>query len=134
MDEDSTEQLIHFTERGLPNFASIVPNAGMTSPLTLAGTLAQCNAEFLAAATLMQIGRPGAPLIYSALPTVADMRSGAYAPGGIETGMLVMACAQMARFYNVPSSGYVGLTNSKLVRWTCSLSSRRWRRCSEGST
>jgi trimethylamine--corrinoid protein Co-methyltransferase len=45
---------------------------------------------------------------------VADMRTGAYAPGGIETGMLVMGGAQMARFYNVPSGGLVGLTNAKL--------------------
>jgi trimethylamine--corrinoid protein Co-methyltransferase len=42
------------------------------------------------------------------------MRSGAYSPGAIETGMLHMACAQMARYYNVPSGGYIGLTNSKV--------------------
>jgi trimethylamine--corrinoid protein Co-methyltransferase len=42
------------------------------------------------------------------------MRTGAYAPGGIETGLLVMGGAQMARFYNVPSGGLVGLTNAKL--------------------
>jgi len=42
------------------------------------------------------------------------MRTGAYAPGGIETGLLMMGCAQMARFYNVPCSGYVGLTNAKV--------------------
>jgi trimethylamine--corrinoid protein Co-methyltransferase len=42
------------------------------------------------------------------------MRTGAYSPGAIETGMLHMACAQMARFYNIPSGGYIGLTNSKI--------------------
>jgi trimethylamine--corrinoid protein Co-methyltransferase len=62
----------------------------------------------------MQMVHPGTPLIYATLPTVADMRSGAYASGGIECGMLHMACAQMARHYNVPTGGYVGLTNSKL--------------------
>ena len=58
--------------------------------------------------------RTGTPLIYASLPTVADMRTGAYASGGIECGMLHMACAQMAHFYNVPCGGYVGLTNSKV--------------------
>jgi len=91
-----------------------VPNAGLTSPMSLAGTLAQGNAEFLAAAVLMQMVREGTPLIYASLPTVADMRTGAYASGGIECGMLHMACAQMAHFYNVPCGGYVGLTNSKV--------------------
>jgi trimethylamine--corrinoid protein Co-methyltransferase len=42
------------------------------------------------------------------------MRTGAYASGGIECGMLHMACAQMAHFYNVPCGGYVGLTNAKV--------------------
>jgi len=114
MDYASTEMLIYFCEQQLPVYPTIVPNAGLTSPMSLAGTLAQGNAEFLAAACLMQMVHPGTPLIYATLPTVADMRSGAYASGGIECGMLHMACAQMARFYNLPSGGYVGLTNAKL--------------------
>ena len=114
MDYDSTELLITFKERKLPSYFSIVPNAGLTSPLTLVGTLAQNNAEFLAAAVLSQMIDPGSKLIYSTLPTVADMRTGAYSPGAIETGILHMGCAQIARFYNIPSGGYIGLTNSKI--------------------
>jgi trimethylamine--corrinoid protein Co-methyltransferase len=82
--------------------------------MTLAGTLAQGNAEFLSAAVLMQMIRPGTPLIYSTLPTIADMRTGAYASGGIECGMLHMAFAQMAQYYAVPCGGYIGLTNAKI--------------------
>ncbi|MBN1147087.1 MAG: trimethylamine methyltransferase family protein [Anaerolineales bacterium] len=114
MDVASTELLIFFAERGFPVYPSIVPNGGLTSPMSAAGTLVQGNAEFLAAAALMQMARPATPLIYSTLPTIADMRSGAYASGGIECGMLHMAFAQMARFYNLPSGGYIGLTNAKL--------------------
>ena len=114
MDHLSTEALIFFTEEQLPVYPTIVPNAGLTSPMSLAGTLAQGNAEFLAAAVLMQMVREGTPLIYATLPTVADMRTGAYASGGIECGILLMAHTQMAHFYNVPSGGYVGLTNSKI--------------------
>lgn len=114
MDNASTELLIFFAEGQWPVYPSIVPNAGLTSPMSLPGTLAQGNAEFLAAAVLMQMVRPGTPTIYATLPTVADLRSGAYASGGIECGMLHMAFAQLARFYNVPCGGYIGLTNSKL--------------------
>ena len=114
MDFDSTEMLMYFTEKGYPNFGSIVPNAGMSSPLTLLGTLAQGNAEFLAWSVLQQMIRPGAPLIYSFLSTVADMRRGAYAPGGVECAMLSLGHAQMARFYNVPNGGYIGQTNAKI--------------------
>jgi trimethylamine--corrinoid protein Co-methyltransferase len=115
MDEHSTESLIFFAERGLPSHPTVVPNAGLTSPMTLVGTLAQGNAEFLALAALTQMVRPETPAVYASLSTVADMRTGVYAPGGIECGMLNMAHAQMARFYNIPSCGYIGLTNSKLV-------------------
>lgn len=114
MDFDSTELLMFLTEEGLPGYATIVPNAGLTSPLTLMGTLIQGNAEFLAWASLKQMTRAGSELIYSVLPTVGDMRTGAYAPGGIETGIMAMGFAQLARYYNVPSAGYVGLTNAKV--------------------
>lgn len=114
MDKSSTEMLMFCVEGKWPVYPSIVPNAGLTSPMTMAGTLAQGNAEFLAAAILMQMIQPQTPLIYATLPTVADMRSGAYASGGIECGMLHMAFAQMAHFYNVPCGGYIGLTNAKI--------------------
>ena len=114
MDKLSTEAIIYFSEKGLPVYPSIVPNAGLTSPMSMAGTVVQGNAEFLAAAVLMQMVREGTPTIYASLPTVADMRSGAYASGGIECGILHMAFAQMAHFYHVPCGGYIGLTNSKI--------------------
>jgi trimethylamine--corrinoid protein Co-methyltransferase len=114
MDQHSTEAIIFFSKAGLPVYPSIVPNAGLTSPMSMAGTLAQGNAEFLAISVLIQMVREGTPTIYATLPTIADMRTGAYASGGIECGMLHMAFAQMARFYNVPCGGYIGLTNSKL--------------------
>ena len=114
MDVLSTENMMFFAKEGLPVYPTIVPNAGLTSPMSMAGTIAQGNAEFLAIATLMQMCREGTPLIYATLGTVADMRTGAYASGGIECGMLHMAFAQMAHFYNVPCGGYIGLTNSKV--------------------
>ena len=114
MDNLSTENVMFFVKEGLPVYPTIVPNAGLTSPMSMAGTLAQGNAEFLAGLMLMQMTKEGTPTIYATLGTVADMRSGAYTSGAIECGMLHMAFAQMARYYNVPSGGYVGLTNSKL--------------------
>lgn len=114
MDNLSTENVMFFAKEGLPVYPTIVPNAGLTSPMSMAGTLVQGNAEFLGAAMLMQMVKEGTPLIYATLGTVADMRSGAYTSGAIECGMLHMAFAQMARFYNVPCGGYIGLTNAKV--------------------
>lgn len=112
MDVESTEAVLYLAEKALPVYGSICPNAGMSSPMSLIATLAQGNAEFLALGVLMQMVRSGTPLIYSVLATAADMRTGNYAPGGIETAILQMGYSQMARFYNVPSGGYIGLTNA----------------------
>ncbi len=112
MDVDSTEAVIYLTERKLPVYGSIVPNAGVTAPMTIAGALALGNAEFLALSLLQQMIQPGTPIIYSVLSTVADMRTAGYTPGAIETGILQMAHSQMAHFYGVPSGGYIGLTNA----------------------
>lgn len=114
MDHLSTENVMYFAAEGLPVYPTIVPNAGLTSPMSMAGTLVQGNAEYLATVTLTQMVKEGTPTIYATLATVADMRSGAYTSGAIECGMLHMAFAQIARYYNVPCGGYIGLTNAKL--------------------
>lgn len=114
MDVESTETLIYLVENNLPVYGTIVPNAGLTAPMTLIGSLALGNAEFLALGVLTQMIRPKTPMIYAVLSTVADLRTGSYTPGAIETGLMQMAHSQMARFYGVPSGGYIGLTNSQL--------------------
>lgn len=114
LDVESTEKLMRFTEQGIPSYGVPAPTAGMTVPLTLTGALALSNAEFLAQTTLEQMSRPGKPLVYEPVLTVADLRTGAYAPGAIETGILAMGCAQMAHFYNVPSGSFAGLTDAKV--------------------
>ena len=114
MDVEITEQMIYLIEKKLPVYSTLAPNGGMTSPMSLLGTLTLANAEFLALSVLMQMVRPETPLIYAVLSTIADMRDGSYAPGGIETGIMQMAHCQMARFYNVPSGGYIGLTDAHL--------------------
>jgi trimethylamine--corrinoid protein Co-methyltransferase len=114
MDVDSTERLMRFAERGIPSQGVVTPNGGMSAPLSLLATLVVANAEFLAQSVLVQMSRPGTPILYDALPTVADMRTGAYAPGGIESGLLCVGCAQMARFYGVPSACFAGMTNAKV--------------------
>ncbi|HUS54110.1 MAG TPA: trimethylamine methyltransferase family protein [Thermohalobaculum sp.] len=114
MDYDSTEMLMFFAENGVTAYGTVAPMGGLSTPLTLSGMLTLMNAEWLAAATLAQMSKPGTALIYNFLPVFADIRDGAYAPGAIEIGMMNSAVCQMARYYDVPSGGYLGLTNSKI--------------------
>jgi trimethylamine---corrinoid protein Co-methyltransferase len=114
MDFDSTEMLMFFADNKLPAYGTIAPIGGISAPLPMIGMLAQINAEWLATAVLAQMSRGGTPLIYNFLPVVGDMRTGAYASGAVETGIMAMGLAQMARFYGVPSGSYLGLTNAKI--------------------
>ena len=59
----------------------MVTLAGAMSPVTLAGALTEQNAEVLFMATLAQLVRPGAPVIYGGFTSNVDMRSGAPAFG-----------------------------------------------------
>ncbi|MDK1020585.1 MAG: trimethylamine methyltransferase family protein [Candidatus Hydrogenedentes bacterium] len=115
MDFDSTEMLMFYAENDITAYGTIAPMGGLSTPLSLPGMLVLMNAEWLAAATLAQMSKPGTSQIYCFLPVFADMRDGAYAPGAIEIGMMNAAVCQMARFYNVPAGGYLGLTNSKVA-------------------
>jgi trimethylamine--corrinoid protein Co-methyltransferase len=114
MDFDSTDTLMYFAEKGITAYGTIAPMGGLSTPLSLPGMLVIMNAEWLAAATLAQMSKAGTAQIYNFLPVFADMRDGAYAPGAIEVGMMNSAVCQMARFYNVPAGGYLGLTNAKI--------------------
>jgi trimethylamine--corrinoid protein Co-methyltransferase len=114
MDFDSTETLMYFAENDITAYGTVAPMGGLSTPMSLSGMLTVMNAEWLAAATLAQMSKPGTEQIYNFLPVFADMRDGAYAPGAIEIGMMNSAVCQMARFYNVPAGGYLGLTNSKI--------------------
>jgi trimethylamine--corrinoid protein Co-methyltransferase len=68
----------------------------------MAGTLAQQTAEVLAAATLAQIVRPGAPVMYGAFASNVDMQSGAPALGTPEYAKMALASAQIARRLGIP--------------------------------
>lgn len=115
MDFDSTETLMFFAENDITAYGTVAPMGGLSTPMSLPGMLTLMNAEWLAAASLAQMSKPGTAQIYNFLPVFADMRDGAYAPGAIEIGMMNSAVCQMARYYNVPSGGYLGLTNSKIT-------------------
>jgi trimethylamine--corrinoid protein Co-methyltransferase len=98
----------------IPVALSGAPMAGSTSPLTMAGTLAQCHAEQMAGITLCQLVNPGAPLLYGGIPGRADLRSMNYCGGAVECGMMNAAIHQLAHHIQVPNYNSSGLSDSKV--------------------
>ncbi len=76
--------------------------SGAMAPATIAGALAQQNAEALGAMAFLQIVSPGAPVIYGGFTSNVDMKSGAPAFGTPEYTKAALAGGQLARRYGVP--------------------------------
>ena len=76
--------------------------SGAMAPVTLAGALAQQNAEALAGIMFSQVVRPGAPVVYGGFTSNVDMRSGSPAFGTPEFTRAAQISGQLARRYGVP--------------------------------
>lgn len=114
-DNKMTEGLIEYAKCGLPVDIASEPQMGATSPMTIAGTLAQQTAEILAGVVLAQQVNPGTPVLMGTVGAAMDMRNGSIALGGVEAGIINVAHAQIAQFYRIPSRGTGCNTEAKCL-------------------
>ncbi len=113
--KDGLDIVVEFVKAGQP--VSIGPMAMTcgTAPGTLAGTLAQENAEILAGIVVTQVLRPGTAVTYGGIPHIMDPRTGICSFGSPEQGLMAVAMVQMAQLYGLPVYVNVNLTDSKLL-------------------
>ena len=98
----------------LPVSIGPMTQAGATGPVTLAGTMAQQNAEILAGICVTQMVRAGTPVCYGGIPHAFDMRTTQMIFAGPEQALMAVGLTQVARSYGLPVYINVGLTDSKL--------------------
>jgi trimethylamine--corrinoid protein Co-methyltransferase len=106
----TSDKMFVAIERGLPLIFSNYGMAGMSTPLTPAGTLALMNAELLAGLVLSQCIREGASVILGCLPAYFDMKTmvSFYDP---QSMLVSLACAEMMSHYHLPHCGTSGSGN-----------------------
>lgn len=99
--------IIDFARANQPCIMTPFTLAGAMAPVTLAGALVLQHIEVLAAVTLSQSVRAGAPVVYGAFTSNVDMRSGSPAFGTPEAFKAALASGQLARHVGLPwrSSG-----------------------------
>ncbi|MDH4142291.1 MAG: trimethylamine methyltransferase family protein [Chloroflexota bacterium] len=102
LDGPMGDGLMEMAANGQPVVATPFTLAGAMSPVSLAGAIAQQNAEALFLVALAQLVRPGAPMVYGAFTSNVDMRTGAPAFGTPESVKSQFASGQMARRYGLP--------------------------------
>ena len=101
-DDAMTDGLMELARNGQANCITPFTLCGAMSPITLAGGLAQQNAEVLAGVVLTQVVRPGAPVIYGGFTSNVDMKTGSPAFGTPEYTKACIASGQLARRYSLP--------------------------------
>ena len=113
-----TEMVLEFAKLGLPIQIAPAIQAGATGPVSLAGVLVQQNAEVLSGIVIaLSAAEPGRspPIIYGAVPALADMRYGSMVYGAAEPALMNVASVQLARYYGLVCRGNGGTTESKTV-------------------
>jgi len=113
---NGVDLLYETAKLNLPVPIGPMAQAGMSGPVTLAGTVAQENAEILAGVCITQLIRPGMPVCYGGIPHAFDMRTTQMIFCGPEQALMAVALTQMGKHrYGLPVYINVGLTDSKTV-------------------
>jgi trimethylamine--corrinoid protein Co-methyltransferase len=113
--EESLQKVIFCAEKGIPGAYLPSPNTGGGGPITLAGAVALGNAECLVGLILSQLIRPGTPYLYGMNTAAMDMKSTIVSYGSPEWSLGMSAWTALARSYDLPSWGYGGASDSKVV-------------------
>jgi len=112
LDGGGCDAAIEFARAGVPVMMMSMVEAGVSGPITLAGTLALSNAEILALLTLTQCARKGAKTIYGSVLSMMDPRTGAYISGAPEAALLCSAVVEIGKHYGLPAQAGTFGTNA----------------------
>lgn len=102
LDIPMLQGLIDFARAGQVSIVTPFTLMGAMAPITVAGAITLSHAEALAAITLTQLVRPGAPVCYGTFTSNVDMKSGAPAFGTPEHFKASLAAGQLARKIGLP--------------------------------
>lgn len=87
---------------------------GAVSPLTMAGSVAQCLAESMVSCALTQLVRPGAPAVLAGFLSSMSLRSGSPTFGTPEPALGSLVIGQLARRLQLPLRCAGNFSTSKL--------------------
>lgn len=111
---DGIDLLYETARLNLPVPIGPMAQMGMSAPATMAGTMAQENAEILAGVVITQCIREGMPVCYGGICHSFDMRTTQLVFSGPEQALFGVAMTQLGKRYGLPVYINVGLTDSKL--------------------
>lgn len=111
----AVEKLLLTADYGIPTVHTPIPQAGASAPVTLAGELVSTNAENLVSIVISQLRKPGFPIVMGGVIGTMDMLHAQLAYGSPEMQLMLAATMDIAHYYQIPTWGTAGCTDSKLV-------------------
>lgn len=102
IDIPMAQGIIDFALYGQVSIITPFTLMGAMAPITVAGALTLSHAEAMAAITLAQLAKPGAPVLYGTFTSNVDMKSGAPAMGTPEQVKASLGSGQLARKLGLP--------------------------------
>ena len=112
---DVVDRIFQAADLFMPQVPGPAVQVGATGPCTLAGTITQITAESLMCLTLAQLRRPGCPVCLSGNVQILDMATGLFGVGYPEMSLGISAQAEVAQSFGLPTWGYAGCTDAKVV-------------------
>ncbi|MBK5108864.1 MAG: trimethylamine methyltransferase family protein, partial [Anaerolineales bacterium] len=110
MDLESMEAALVFAEARIPVGFMSMACGGLSSPATVAGTVALADAEMIAAIVLIQLAYPGAPIYHSMMPSLMDRMTGDFDGGALNADLFSPIAVELAHQWGVPTLAPVGPT------------------------
>ena len=112
---ETSQNVIDCARAGVPVEFISMPLAGFVAPVTLVGSVVQHAAETLSGVVLSQLAMAGAPVVWGGSPAVFDIRYETTPMGAVETMMLDCANAEIGKRLNLPTQGYIALSDAKAL-------------------
>jgi trimethylamine--corrinoid protein Co-methyltransferase len=110
----SLEKLLFCAEKRIPVIYSPAPLSGSNAPITIAGHVAQGLAESFCGLVIHQLKTPDAPFIMGMGPAVLDMATSQSSYNAPEYYLAYMGMIEMCHYYDLPSWGYAGTSDSQI--------------------
>lgn len=102
LDIPMAQGLIDMARAGQMTIITPFTLMGAMAPVSVAGAATLSHAEAMAAITLTQVAKPGAPILYGTFTSNVDMKSGAPAFGTPENVKASLLVGQLARKLGLP--------------------------------
>ncbi len=120
---ESCQALIRQAEAGQATIIHSGGIWGVTSPVSVIGTLATSNAINLAGIVLAQLVNPGTPVVYGMGGSPMNFRNGEYTNASVYDIRSTAIAPKMAGFYNIPCRTHTSLTDSYSVDYQAGMES-----------